>query len=72
VSLPVSECLFYRACNDDVAYTLLLERMRINMAHGAFTLTSCTHQPPCVRPGDFEMETLDTRLRNDLRKKPRS
>lgn len=72
MSVPVSQCLFYSACSDEAAYKVFLDRMRINLAHGAFTIAACRHDPKCVRPADDVITKLDARLREDLRKKPRS
>jgi len=72
MSQPVSECLIYKACRDEEAYRILIQKMRINLKHGGFTMSECAHTPPCKPPTPEEIRKLDARAVAELRKKPGS
>lgn len=63
MSLPVQDCLFFRAARgDEKAFDSLVKRLAYNLAKGHFTLSTCNHEPRCLECTDEELEALDKRL----------
>ncbi len=67
MSLPITQCLMVRACTDEQAYKVLLERMTVNIKHGAYTEHACTHDPHCfTKVTPEQAEALEARLIRDM------
>jgi len=63
MSLPLQDCLFFRAARgDEKAFDSLVKRLAYNIVKGHFTMYPCSHEPRCVECTDEELEALTKRL----------
>lgn len=59
MSLPISACMISKAVfgtpEDREAF---FKRMETNFKYGHFTISGCSHEPPCKEPSDEQIKTL--------------
>lgn len=64
MSIPVEACLISAAAKgDEEAFAELARRMRINLAHGGYTMRPCHHAEKCPKPTEEEWAALDARVK---------
>jgi len=63
MSIPISQCLIFKAAKgDDAAYRKLVSRSKTNFRCGRFSLYACGCEPPCEWPTTEQFEALERRL----------
>lgn len=63
MSLPVQDCLFFRAARgDEKAFDHLVKRLAYNLVKGHFTMYPCNHEPSCPECTEEELAALHDRL----------
>lgn len=67
MSRPLIACEISKAAKgDESAFKQLVEKLKINLAWGAYSTFPCQHNPSCPCPTEEEMNQLNDRLQKAL------
>lgn len=67
MSIPLTFCSFYRNINKDTRFKKLVLALHENLEAGHFTLSKCSHTPPCKRLSDNQVERVLNKMRKCLK-----